>query len=554
MENIYLKNIFINALTELLKDNPDVNVADIEVDFDIPKNPEYGDLSTNICMRLAKPMKSTPKTISAKLIALLDYDKRLIDKIDVAGAGFINIKFSNVYYQEQLKDIFSQADKYGYINTNKGKSVNVEYVSANPTGLLHLGHGRNAAIGDTLANLYEWTGWKVVREYYFNNAGNQMNNLANSIYARMMQRIKDADFIFPEDGYHGEYVKVIADELIKKYDDKLCNGTDADIETIRKYGEEWCFDKIKKTLKRMKIEQNIFYNEDSLYKEGKIKEVLEELKTKGLSYEKDGATWFALTKMGLETDRVIVKSTGEPTYRLPDIAYHREKLLRNYDLVVDLFGADHIATVPDVIAGVKALGFDDKRIKVILHQFVTLTDNGEQVKMSKRTGKSYTLDELLDDVGEDVVRFFLIMRGVNTHLEFDLGLAKEQNDKNPVFYLQYAHARICSIFDKIKDNGEKIDYNDADLTFLNNINEINLIKQLMLFPTAIQSASNKSEPHILCEYLRELAAAFHLFYYHCRIIGECIDIMKARLLLVGATKYVLSNGLSILGISSPEKM
>ena len=321
---------------------------------------------------------------------------------------------------------------------------------------------------------------------------------------------------------------------------------------IKKYGEEWCFDKIIKTLKRMKIQQDIFYNEDTLYKDGKIDEVLEELKIKELSYEKDDAIWFALTKMGLDADRVIVKSSGEPTYRLPDIAYHKEKLLRNYDLVVDLFGADHIATVPDVLAGVRALGLDDNKIKVILHQFVTLTENGEQVKMSKRTGKSYTLDELLDDVGEDVVRFFLIMRGVNTHLEFDLGLAKEQSDKNPVFYLQYAYARICSIFVKIKD--ENIDFSNANLELLNDINEINLIKELMLFPTEILSASNKSEPHILCEYLRELASAFHLFYHNCRIIGEDIELMKARLLLVDVCKNVLKNGLTILGISAPEKM
>ena len=339
-------------------------------------------------------------------------------------------------------------------------------------------------------------------------------------------------------------------------EDIQCNNSNEKIDFvldfIKKYGEEWCFDRIKKTLKRMKIEQDIFYNEDTLYKDNKINEVLDELKAKGLSYEKDGAIWFALTKMGLAADRVIVKSSGEPTYRLPDIAYHREKLLKNYDLVVDLFGSDHIATVPDVLAGVRALGMDDNKIKVILHQFVTLTENGEQVKMSKRTGKSYTLDELLDDVGEDVVRFFLIMRGVNTHLEFDLGIATEQSDKNPVFYLQYAYARLCSIFDKLK--GENIDYSDANLGLLNDINEINLIKELMLFPSEIQSASNKSEPHILCEYLRGLASAFHLFYHNCHIIGEDIELMKARLLLAEVCKNVLKNGLSILGISAIEKM
>jgi arginyl-tRNA synthetase len=447
-------------------------------------------------------------------------------------------------------------------------------VSANPTGLLHLGHGRNAAIGDTLANLYSWTGWTVTREYYFNNAGNQMTNLTKSIYARMMQiSINENSFPFPEDGYHGEYVKTIAQELISRYKNSLHSGTVKDFEVIKKFGEEWCFDKIKQTLKRMNIEQDIFFNEDSLYKDGKIEQVLSELKEKNLSYEKDGAIWFSLSKLGLESDRVIVKSSGEPTYRLPDIAYHREKLLRGYDLVVDLFGADHIATVPDVLAGVQALGFDAKKVKVVIHQFVTLTENGEQVKMSKRTGKSYTLDELLDDVGEDVVRFFLIMRGVNTHLEFDLSLAKEQNDKNPVFYLQYAHARISSIFEKINMNRHsaldaespetcddkretvnEIQFDNANLELLQDGTEIKLIKQLMLFPASIQTASNKSEPQILCEYLREVAAAFHLFYHNCRVIGDDIELMKARLFLSNIAKIVLKNGLTILGISAPEKM
>jgi len=385
-----------------------------------------------------------------------------------------------------------------------------------------------------------------------------MTNLTKSIYARMMQILatnnKGAYSLveFPEDGYHGEYVKTIAEELIAIHKDALKGGTVKDFEIIKKFGEEWCFDKIKHTLKRMKIEQDIFYNEDSLYKDGKIEQVLSELKEKNLSYEKDGAIWFSLSKLGLEDDRVIVKSSGEPTYRLPDIAYHREKLLRGYDLVVDLFGADHIATVPDVLAGVRALGFDSAKVKVVIHQFVTLMENGEQVKMSKRTGKSYTLDELLDDVGEDVVRFFLIMRGVNTHLEFDLSLAKEQSDKNPVFYLQYAYARICSIFEKISN--EKIDFSNANLELLKDASEIKLIKQLMLFPSAIQLASNKSEPQVLCEYLREVAAAFHLFYHNCRIIGEDIELMKARLFLASITKIVLKNGLTILGISQPERM
>ncbi|MDR0926615.1 MAG: arginine--tRNA ligase [Ignavibacteria bacterium] len=552
MNNTLLQNIFANAIAILVKDTPNADLQDLDIFFDIPKNTEHGDLATNICMRLAKPLASNPRAIAEKLIPLLQYDNSIIERISLAGAGFINIKFANKYYHNILADIHQQGKDFGKTNGGSGKSVNVEYVSANPTGLLHLGHGRNAAIGDTLANLYEWTGWKVTREYYFNNAGNQMTNLTKSIYARMMQICKEPEFAFPEDGYHGEYVKLIAQELIDKYGETLLAETDDNMATIKKFGEEWCFNKIKHTLKRMNINQDTFFNEDSLYKDGKIKQVLAELKEKGLSYEKDGAVWLALSKMGLTDDRVIVKSSGEPTYRLPDIAYHREKLLRNYDLVVDLFGSDHIATVPDVLAGVKALGLDDKKVKVVIHQFVTLTENGEQVKMSKRTGKSYTLDELLDDVGEDIVRFFLIMRGVNTHLEFDLSLAKEQSDKNPVFYLQYGYARICSIFDKLPD--ANIDYSKANLSLLTDESEIALIKQLSRFPESILTASNKSEPHILCEYLREVASAFHLFYHNCRIIIDDAELMKARLHLANVTRIALHNGLSILGVSAPEKM
>jgi arginyl-tRNA synthetase len=548
MENTYLHNIFSTALSTL-SDVP----SDVELAFDIPKNVEHGDYSTNIAMRLAKPLKSKPHDVAQKIIESLQYDKQLVESVNIAGSGFINVKLTPHYYQQQLAGMYQQGAEYGRTDAYNGKSVNVEYVSANPTGLLHLGHGRNAAIGDTLANLYDWTGWKVTREYYFNNAGNQMNNLAKSIFARIMQITQDENYPFPEDGYHGEYVRQIAQEIVDK---KLLTlsgeANDEQMTLIRKYGEEWCFARIKKTLKRMHIEQDVFYNESSLYTEGKIKEVLQELKDKGLSYEKDGATWFALTQLGLESDRVIVKSSGEPTYRLPDIAYHREKLLRNYDLVVDLFGADHIATVPDVLAGVKALGFDVNRVKVVIHQFVTLTENGEQVKMSKRTGKSYTLDELLDDVGEDVVRFFLIMRGVNTHLEFDLSLAKEQSDKNPVFYLQYAHARIASVFEKV----DHIPSDDAleNLSLLEDDAELALMKQLLRFPATIQLASNKSEPQVLCEYLKEVASAFHLFYHNCRIIGENHKLMDARLLLALVTKVVIKNGLQILGVSCPDKM
>jgi len=543
----YLYDIFSDALVKIGAEGADL------LYFEEPKNQDFGDFSTNIAMKLAKQLKKSPMAIANEIINNLEYNPEKVSNISVAGAGFINIKLSEKYWTELLSEILIQRENFGKNTIYSGKTANVEYVSVNPTGLLHIGHGRNAVVGDTVANLLEWTGYDVTREYYFNNAGNQMKVLADSIYARYMQLFVDKDFPFPEDGYYGDYVKEIASDLYKSFGDKLKKGDFQDLSQIRKFGENWCFQKIKATLEKLNIKQDVFFNEDSLYKEGKIKELIEYFKSNNLAYEKDGALWLALSRMGLQEDRVIVKSSGEPTYRLPDIAYHREKFERNFDLIVDLFGADHIATYPDVLAALKAMGYDTDKIKVLIHQFVTLTENGEQVKMSKRTGKSYTLDELIDEVGPDVVRFFLLMRSINTHLEFDLSLAKEQSEKNPVFYLQYAHARICSILDKIKNENHQI-IDNPDLSVLTNPDEQNLIKQIYKFPSIILQAANKFEPYILAEYLKEVASEFHIFYHNCRIIGSQIEIASARYALCEATRFVLANGLSILGVAAPEKM
>lgn len=526
---------------------------EIDIKFETPKNPEHGDLSTALAMQLARVLKKAPRQIAEDIIAKMEYDKSVIKEINIAGAGFINFKFSDNFYADAIKNLIQIGDKLGKSDIGKGKRVNVEYVSVNPTGLLHLGHGRNASIGDTIANLYDYLGYNVTREYYFNNAGNQMQILAKSIYARYMQKLSDPEFPFPENGYHGEYVNDIAAEAIEKHGDKYKEGDYQDMTELRKFGENWCFEKINKTLARMNIKQDVFFNEDSLYNDGKIKKIIDDFKEMGLAYDKDDALWLSLSKLGLEDDRVIVKSTGEPTYRLPDMAYHREKFERGFDIIVDIFGADHIATVPDVMAGCKALGYDTDKVKVLVHQFVTLTEGGEQVKMSKRSGKVYTLDDLLDEVGADVVRFFLLMRGLSTHLEFDLELAREQNDKNPVFYLQYAHARICSVFENAKTKEVAIK-DDADYTLLKEPAELDMIKILLKFGKTIKAAGTKHEPQVLAEYLRELASAFHVFYHDCRILGVQDDIQQARLKLVGVAKTAMKNGLNILGINAPERM
>jgi len=524
----------------------------LEIELEKPNNSDHGDLSTNTALKLSSILKRSPREIANDITEKGKWDDSKIAKVGIAGPGFINFTFAPSFWTGKLVNVLSFGEEYGKQKIGSGKKVNVEYVSANPTGLLHLGHGRNAAIGDTVSNLYEWLGYDVTREYYFNNAGNQMNVLVQSIYSRYMEQIGQ-EVEFPENGYHGEYVKQIAKELIDEYGEELKEGNFQDKIAIKKFGETWCFNRIKKTLNRMNIEQDVFYNEDSLYKEGKIKQVIKDLKDLNLVYEKDGATWLKLSEVGLEDDRVIVKSTGEPTYRLPDIAYHKEKFKRGFDKIIDVFGADHIATIPDVMAATKALGYDTDKIEVLIYQFVTLVKDGKQVKMSKRTGKSYTLDDLLDEVGEDIVRFFFVMRGNKTHLEFDLNLATENSDKNPVFYLKYAHARICSILKNI-DNSEELLNDYGNLDNLKEKEELDLIKSVLEFPEVIKTAADKCEPQVMVEYLRELASVFSSFYHNCKIKGEEIDLQKSRLHLANSVKVVLNNGLSILGIKAPESM
>lgn len=521
--------------------------------FETPKNPNFGDIATNIAMVLAKEIKQNPRHIAQSIVEKLDFGENIIDRITIDGPGFINLKLSNQFFTSEFDKVFDVGEQYGKSSLGSNLRVNVEYVSANPTGLLHLGHGRNACIGDSIANLYEFLRYEVVREYYFNNAGRQMQTLSESIFARYQQLVFDPNFPFPEDGYYGEYIFDIAKELYSKYGATLKEKNEENLSLCKKFGEEWCFEKIKKTLKKLHIHHDVFYNEDSLYTEGKIKELLDDFAQMKLTYEKDGAIWLRLSKIGQLEDRVIVKSTGEPTYRLPDIAYHREKFLRNFDLIIDVFGADHIATIPDVLAGLEALGYDKNKVKVVIHQFVTLMENGSQVKMSKRSGKSYTLDDLIDEVGADVVRFFFLMRSVSTHLEFDLNLAREQSEKNPVFYLQYAYARICSIFDTAKDRG--VHFNPKiSCSALIEPQEINLIKTLLLFPEIVKLSAEKFEPQILAEYLKDVATAFHSFYHNCRIIGSEEPLLSARFKLAFVTRNVLKNGLKILGISTPERM
>jgi arginyl-tRNA synthetase len=523
----------------------------VEPEFEVPRLPEHGDLATTVALQLARHLRRPPRQIAEELLAQLRLPGEEVTA-EVAGAGFLNFRFSPTFYTRMLARIASEGDAYGRLPLGAGKRANVEYVSANPTGPLHLGHGRNAALGDTIANLLDWCGYQVTREYYFNNAGNQMLLLGRSVYARYRQLLGD-EYPFPEEGYHGDYIWDIARLLLEQYGDRLREETEEHLRIARHTGEQWCFERIRQTLRRMGIEHDVYFNEDSLYRDGKVAAILEALRQRELLYEKDGALWIALSRFGRQ-DRVLVKSSGEGTYRLPDIAYHCDKLERGYDLIVDVLGADHIATIEDVLTAVAALGYDTSRIKVVLHQFVTLTEGGQQVKMSKRSGKSYTLDELLEELGPDVVRFFFLMRAPSTHLEFDLELARQQSELNPVFYLQYAHARICSIFRQARQRG--ISWReDADTDCLCHPAEQALIRVLLRFPERLAKAAQLFEPQLLAEYLREVAQQFHAFYHECRILGaETEEQMHARFRLAQVTRTVLRNGLRVLGISAPERM
>lgn len=539
----YIKLIFDEASNKLdyLKEHT--------FNLEVSKNPDHGDLSCNVAMILSKKLKKKPLEIAAEIISSLDYDNNIISDIKIAGPGFINFYFTNQFTVKVIEDILDKGDSYGKSNLYSGKKANVEYVSANPTGPLTVGHGRNAVVGDTIANILEWMGYAVDREYYFNNAGRQMRVLGDSVKLRYLELLGEK-IEFPEDYYQGEYIKDIAQKVKNKYGDSLKKEEPEGI--FKQTAEKEIFEEIKTTLTNLNIHHNIFYNEKALYDEGKIDALLNSLKEKNLSYEKDNAIWLKLTELGCEQDKVIVKATGEPTYRLPDIAYHLTKFERGYDLMVDLFGSDHNATYPDVLAGIKAEGKDPEKVKVVIHQFVTIMDKGEIVKMSTRKANYITLDELTNEVGSDVVRYFFNMRNVSTHMNFDLALAKTQSDENPVFYLQYAHARICSILRMIEN--ENIKSSTEHLELLVKDEELQLIKKLRQFGEEIELSAKLFEMNRICNYLEELASLFHKFYTFCRIIGSEKDLAEARISLAIATKTVIKNGLQILGVTAPEKM
>ena len=540
------KNIIENINTVL----SELNYPSDKLNVQKTKNPIHGDYSCNIAMILCKELGEPPQNIAEKIITKIKqkYPKNF-SSIEIANPGFINFKIKDTLLLSELENIIRKNHDFGKTNIGNGKKALVEFVSANPTGPLTIGHGRGAILGDTVSNILQWNGYDIEREYYFNNAGKQMSRLGLSVYLRYCELLNQK-VDFPEECYQGEYIYSIAQTLIDKYDDKLLN--DEENILFKNTAEDTIFNDIKNTLKKIGIEFDNFFNEDSLYKNNAIYKVVDDLKTKKLVYEKDGATWFAGSNIGRNADRVLIKSTGEPTYRLPDIAYHRNKFERDFDLIIDVFGADHMDAYPDVIAAIQQLDCDTDKMKVLIHQFATVSENGESVKMSTRKANFITLDELLDDVGKDVLRYFFLMRGMNTHLNFDIDIAKSESDENPVFYLQYAYARICNIITRATELN--YDMKQPDLSLLSTEIEAEIINNLISFPDCIEEVTTKLEPQIIINYLQNIALKFHRFYSTNKVLTEDKELSNSRLLLIKAIQIVLRNGLDIIGISHPERM
>lgn len=547
MSTINMKN---HILYQLKQVTSSLGIEGTKLKLDQSKRPELGDLSCGIALSLSKMTKKTPMELAEKIKDNLILDTEICSEVTISKPGFLNFRISSDYIYNQLKVISIEGSDYGKTNRGLGYKAQVEFVSANPTGPLTVGHGRQAVLGDVVSRILEWHGYNVEREYYYNDAGRQMRLLGESVQARYLE-LSGLETEFPEGGYKGEYIRQIAQNIIDADNSNI--DKNSSINDFRKVAEKEIFNKIKKTLKKIKIDFDNFVNEQRFYDEGSLDEVLKLLRQKNLIFNKEGAVWLKTTKFGKEEDTVLIKGTGEPTYRLPDIAYHRDKLERKFDLIIDIFGADHKDTYPDILSALDAMGYKTSAIKVLIHQFVSVQHDGKKVKMSTRKATFVTLDQLIELVSVDVVRYFFIMRNRQSHLNFDIALAEKESDENPVYYLQYAHARICNILKHARDTGIEIKQS-PDLSFIKEDEELNLIKGIIRWPEIMIDALESLEPQIIANYLQSIATDFHRFYSSHRVITNDQALTNSRLFVVSAVKKVLANGLQVLGISQPEKM
>ena len=526
-----------------------LGVEDAEPIITRPSDSQFGDWATNFAMMLARPLKQKPRDVAEKLIAAMDKGAAGVSSAEIAGPGFINFRVDQAKAAQGLKAIIEAGAAFGRSAVGEQKPVNIEFVSANPTGPLHVGHGRQAAIGDALASLLEWTGWKVTREFYYNDAGAQIQNLALSVQAR----VKGTEI--PEGGYHGEYIKDIALQYVDENPDDR-NGDD--LEAIRAHAVKYLRREQDLDLQAFGVKFDVYYLESSLYADGKVEQTIEGLKKAGHTFEQDGALWLRTTDYGDDKDRVVVRSKekgGTPTYFVPDVAYHVTKWQRGFTRAINVQGSDHHGTTARVRAGLQALdmGVPPGYPEYVLHQMVTVMRGGEEVKISKRAGSYVTVRDLIDEVGRDAVRYFFLMRKGDSQLTFDVDLARTQSEENPVYYIQMAHARLSGIFRVGEIDPAAIDTR-ASLEPLTLPEEQELIKALVDFPSIVQGAAAALEPHRIANYLHDLAARTHLWYHKAHVLNEPDEIMKARLVLARAAQVVLKNGLSMLGISAPERM
>ncbi|MCY8516866.1 arginine--tRNA ligase [Bacillus atrophaeus] len=522
--------------------------------LETPKDKTHGDYSTNMAMQLARIAKKAPRQIAEDIVASFDKGKASIEKLDIAGPGFINFYMDNQYLTKLIPSVLEAGEAYGETNIGNGERIQVEFVSANPTGDLHLGHARGAAVGDSLCNVLAKAGYDVSREYYINDAGNQINNLALSVEVRYFEAL-GLEKEMPEDGYRGEDIIAIGKRLAEEYGDRFVKEEESERQKFfREYGLKYELEKLRVDLENFRVPFNVWYSETSLYENGKIDKALEALRKQGHVYEEDGATWFRSTTFGDDKDRVLIKKDGTYTYLLPDIAYHKDKLDRGFDKLINVWGADHHGYIPRMKAAIEALGYQKGTLEVEIIQLVHLYKNGEKMKMSKRTGKAVTMRDLIEEVGLDAVRYFFAMRSADTHMDFDLDLAVSTSNDNPVYYAQYAHARICSMLRQGEEQG-LTPAADLDFSTVNSEKEYDLLKTIGGFPEAVAEAAEKRIPHRVTNYIYDLASSLHSFYNAEKVIDpENEEKSRARLALMKATQITLNNALQLIGVSAPEKM
>ena len=524
-----------------------------EIVVEKPKDEKMGDFSTNIGMTLARSERKNPKTIAESVARHLKSGD--LSKVEVAGPGFINIKMSQEFFLKRLRNAVSQGENFGSSDSGQGTKVMIEFVSANPTGPLHVGHGRGAAVGDCLARIMKKAGYDLSTEYYINDVGNQMNFLGQSTWLRYRE-LKGEAIKFPEDHYRGDYIKDIAQEVIDQKGDEFLNKPEEEcVSFFRRFAKDNILKGIEKDLSEFRVNFDNWFSEESLYEDKSVEKAVDWLKGQGHIYEKDGAVWLKSSAFDDDKDRVIVKQTGERTYFCSDIAYHQNKINRGFKKLINLMGADHHGYVPRMEAVLEAMGYDKKIFKILLVQFVSLLRAGEKVSMSTRSGEFETLQEVVCEVGVDATRYFFLMRSSDTHLDFDLELAKKETPDNPVFYIQYAHARICSIFRAAEENGVIWDRSaEVDLAPINEDEEFAIIQAILAFPEIVEKSAKALEVHRISHYLFDLVSRFHGYYSRHRVISDDKSLTQARLFLLDALRITIRNGFELMGISSPEKM